>query len=62
MTTANAEGYKTLSTKYATVYLFDSTNDTYDNNYNIYKSAKYGYGDAILETSSNGEGQTSWFR
>lgn len=25
MTTANAEGYKTLSTKYATVYLFDST-------------------------------------
>ena len=62
-TTANAEGYKTLSTKYATIYPYNSTNDTYANNwteYNNLKTATYGYGDAILETSTAGNGSTSW--
>ena len=59
VTTANSEGYKTLSTKYATVYPYNSSNDTTGNNqavYNNLKSDNYGYGDAILETSGwNGE-------
>ena len=62
-TTANPEGYKTLSTKYATVYPYNSTSDTYANNwteYNNLKTATYGYGDAILETSTGGNDSTSW--
>ena len=51
------------STKYATAYPYDSSNDSYANNwtkYNSYKSSTYGYGDAILETSTSGSGFTSW--
>ena len=62
-TTANPEGYKTLSTKYATVYPYNSTSDTKVNNwteYNNLKTATYGYGDAILETSTAGSDSTSW--
>ena len=62
-TTANPEGYKNLSTKYATVYPYNSTSDTYANNwteYNNLKTATYGYGDAILETSTGGNDSTSW--
>ena len=59
--TADPEGYQTRSTKYATVYPYDSSNDTYTNNYATYKNAGYGYGDAILETSARGSGTTSWF-
>ena len=58
-TTVNLEGYKTLSTKYATVYPYNSS-DSDTNNYNAYKNARYGYGDAILETSISGNGTTSW--
>ena len=62
-TIANAEGYKTLSTKYVTVYPYNFTNDTYENNWTIYnnlKTAIYGYGDAILEISTAGNGSSSW--
>ena len=62
-TTANPDGYQTLSTKYATVYPYNSSNGTDINNwiaYNELKSNQYGYGDAILETSTAGKGSTSW--
>ena len=62
-TTANPEGYKTLSTKYATVHPYNSTSDTNANNwkeYNNVKTATYGYGDAILEISTAGSDSTSW--
>ena len=61
--TANANGYKTESTKWATVYPYNSTSDSRENNYNVYKDLKsitYGFGDAILETSLTGNNSTSW--
>ena len=59
-TETNPEGYKTLSTKYATVYPYDSNNagDKYNNS----KSETYGFGDAILETSTRSVGSNSWNR
>ena len=62
-TTADGNGYKTLSTKYATVYPYNTSNDgnTYNwNRYNSLKTSTYGYGDAVLETSTSGSGSTSW--
>ena len=62
-TTANANGYQTLSTKYATVYPYNSSNDSNTNNYKFYsekKSPTYGFGDAVLETSTAGTNATSW--
>ena len=59
-TSANSEAYKTLSTKFATVYPYNASNDTSATNYEIYRNAEYGYGDAILETSLIGETNTSW--
>ncbi len=61
--TANANGYQTLSTKWATVYPYNSSSDSYTNNYSVYsgkKSTTYGFGDAILEISTTGYGSTSW--
>lgn len=58
-TIADAEGYQTLSTKYVTVYPYNLI-DSCDNNYTTYKNLGYGYGDAILETSSNSGNSTSW--
>ncbi|MCI8761004.1 MAG: formylglycine-generating enzyme family protein, partial [Clostridia bacterium] len=58
-TIADAEGYQTLSTKYVTVYPYNLI-DSCDNNYTTYKNLGYGYGDAILETSSSGVNFTSW--
>ena len=61
--TANANGYKTASTKWATVYPYNISSDGNANNYNIYKNLKsttYGFGDAILETSSTGAKATAW--
>ena len=61
-TTANTNGYQTLSTKWATVYPYNSS-DSNTNNYSIYsgkKSTIYGFGDAVLETSTTGSGSTSW--
>ena len=60
ITEKDASGYKTLSTKYVTVYPWDSTSDNNENNYQIYKKLKYGYGDAILETSSSGTNTNGW--
>ena len=60
---ANPNGYQTLSTRDYTVYPYNSSSDSYSNNYNTYKgllTSTYGYGDAILETSSSGSGNTSW--
>ena len=60
---ANPNGYLTLSTRDYTVYPYNSSKDYYSNNYNTYKgllTSTYGYGDAILETSSSGSGNNSW--
>ena len=60
---ANPNGYQTLSTRDYTVYPYSSSSDSYSNNYNTYKgllTSTYGYGDAILETSSSGGGYESW--
>ncbi len=62
-TTANISGYQTFNTKWATVYPYNSSSDTNINNYNIYlekKSTTFGFGDAILETSTSGANSTSW--
>ena len=63
-TTANENGYLTNSTKYYTVYPYDANNDTEIGNWNKYnslKSSTYGYGDAILETSTVGDDGSAWF-
>ena len=54
--------YTTLktSTKYATVYPYNASNDSSANNWTAYKNSSYGYGDAILETSTAGSESTSW--
>ena len=57
-TTANAEGYKTLSTEYATVYPYDSAR--LGETYNSKKSSTYGFGDAILETSGRTTNKDGW--
>ncbi len=54
----NSNGYKTLSTKYATVYPFDSSN--LGEQYYKLKSETYGFGDAILETSDRSNTSNSW--
>ena len=54
----NSDGYKTLSTKYATVYPYDSSN--LGATYNNLKSETYGFGDAILETSNRSNTSNSW--
>ena len=60
-TTADGEGYKTLSTKYATVYPYNTSSDSYQNNFITYKNIGYGYGDAILEIATTGRGHDTWF-
>ena len=63
-TSANVNGYLTLSTKYATVYPYN-TSESNTNNYSAYaekKSTTYGFGDAVLETSNSGVDSTSWNR
>ena len=57
-TEANLDGYKTLSTKYATVYPYDSS--YLGATYNNLKSEIYGFGDAILETSNRSGISNSW--
>ena len=57
-TEINPNGYKTLSTKYATVYPYDSSN--FGTTYNNLKSEIYGFGDAILETSNRSGTSNSW--
>ena len=57
-TEANLDGYKTLSTKYATVYPYDSS--YLGATYNNLKSEIYGFGDAILETSNRSGISNGW--
>ena len=60
---ANPNGYQTLSTRDYTVYPYNSSSDSYSNNYNTYKgllTSTYGYGDAILETSSQSSSNYAW--
>ncbi len=63
--TKEVEGYKTLSTKYSTVYPFDAEDEQTKNGEAYSNASKselnYGYGDAILETSTGHTGSTSWF-
>ncbi len=58
-------GYKSLSTKYSTVYPFEESDNDASKNWEIYNTVKeigtYGYGDAILENSTAGAGATGWF-
>ena len=54
----NLDGYKTLSTKYATVYPYDSSSA--GTQYNTLKTNTYGFGDAILETSTRSGGSNCW--
>ena len=59
----NILGYQNLSSKLATVYSFNSSNDSNTNNWAVYKnlnSNDYGFGDAILEVSKAGYGSNSW--
>ncbi|MDR2436817.1 MAG: hypothetical protein LBD17_01915, partial [Endomicrobium sp.] len=61
--TATNANPTTISTKYATAYPYNSSSDGNANNWTVYnslKSAAYGYGDAVLETSTSGSGTTSW--
>ena len=66
-TTADVNGYQTKSTKYVTVYPYNASSDKNTDNYSTYKkiaedsNGSYGYGDAILETSTSGSDFTSWF-
>ena len=68
--TYDGDNLKTTSTKYTTVYPFDSTKDNTgiannDTNVNVaskanYSKNKYIFGDAIRETSTSGTGTSSW--
>ena len=64
--TANPDGYLTLSTRTYTVYPYNNGDDDSDLNYERYKelfislSGTYGYGDAILETSVGERTTDSW--
>ena len=60
---ANPNGYQNFCTRDYTVYPYDSLSENDSNNYNTYKgllTSTYGYGNAILETSSLGTGNCSW--
>ena len=57
-TEANAEGYKTLSTEYATAYPYDDKN--LGTTYNSKKTSTYGFGDAILETAGRDDSAKGW--
>ena len=54
----NVDTLKTVSTKYTTVYPYDTSSDSYTNNY--LKNTKI-YGDGVRETSTAGSGRTSWY-
>ena len=57
-TDENADGYKTLSTEYATVYPYDNNN--LGTTYFSKKSSTYGFGDAILETFGRSKNTDGW--
>ena len=60
---AKPNGYLTLSRRECTVYPYSGSSDNNSNNYNTYKgllTGTYGYGDAILETSSQSGSNYAW--
>lgn len=60
---ANENGYLTLSTRETTVYPYNRGSDIEEDNWTVYDGLKtdhYGYGDAVLETSTAGNSLTSW--
>ena len=60
---ANLNGYQTLSRRDYTIYPYSNSSDDNLSNYNAYKgllTSTYGYGDAILEISSQSGGNYSW--
>ena len=57
-TDENTDGYKTLSTEYATVYPYDDKN--LGITYFSKKTSTYGFGDAILETSGRSKNTDGW--
>ncbi len=54
------DGWKTLSTKYVTVYPFDSLAYSGNPSYELYKEVGYGYGDAVLEVSYQTSSLKTW--
>ncbi len=60
---ADTTYYQSKSTKYVTVYPYNSSQSSL-NNYNAYSSVstdKYGYGDAILEISTTASSSGGWY-
>ena len=56
--TSDSKNDKTESTKYATVYKYNTTSDSCQNNYNL--NLNKVFGDGTTETSTAGEGHVSW--
>ena len=57
-TSDNIDGYKTLSTEYATAYPYDTAN--LGETYNGKKTSTYGFGDTILEISGRSNNTDGW--
>ena len=56
--TSSSKNDKTESTKYATVYKYNSTSDSRQNNYDL--NLNKVFGDGTTETSTEGTGSSSW--
>ena len=56
--TSGSKNDKEESTKYATVYKYNTTSDTIQNNYDL--NLNKVFGDGITETSTSGIGASSW--
>ena len=56
--TSSSKNDKTESTKYATVYKYNSTSDSRQNNYDL--NLNKVFGDGTTETSTEGPGSSSW--
>ena len=56
--TSDSKNDKTESTKYATVYKYNTTSDSWNNNYNL--NLNKVFGDGTTETSASGDGTSSW--
>ena len=56
--TSSSKNDKTESTKYATVYKYNSTSDSYQNNYDL--NLNKVFGDGTTETSTSGNSTSSW--
>ena len=56
--TSDSKNDKTESTKYATVYKYNTTSDSWNNNYNL--NLNKVFGDGTTETSTSGDSTSSW--